>query len=104
MAHLLAFQQASHKPKALLHHRTLFPRHRQFPPAIAGGNCYPCVRYELSPMSRAAHSTDSHAHERSRAWPLDELEATTLVRALLVRARRGDLRLPDAGGRHRLAD
>src|SRR5438552_9242307 len=55
MAHLLAFQQASHKPKALLHHRTLFPRHRQFPPAIAGGNCYPCVRYELSPMSRVAH-------------------------------------------------
>src|SRR2546421_10112339 len=52
MAHLLAFQQASHKSKALLHHRTLFPRHRQFPPAIAGGNCYPCVRYELSPMSR----------------------------------------------------
>src|SRR5579883_1663219 len=55
-AHRLAFQQTGHKPKALVHHRTLFPRHRHFPPAIAGGKCYPCVRYELAPMSRAAHT------------------------------------------------
>src|ERR1700688_2249299 len=51
-AHLLAFQAASHETQALVHNRTLFPRHRHFPPAIAGGKCYPCLRYKTSPMSR----------------------------------------------------
>ena len=32
--------------------RTLLPGHPHLPPA--GGRCYPCVRHELSPMSRAA--------------------------------------------------
>src|SRR4029077_4643793 len=26
-------------------------------PAVSGGKCYPCVRYDLSPMSRVAHIT-----------------------------------------------
>src|ERR1700690_4096255 len=56
MAHLLAFQQANHETQALVHHRTRFPRHRHLPPAIAGGRCYPCVRYKTSPMSRVGHT------------------------------------------------
>jgi hypothetical protein len=40
--------------QALLHHRTRFPRHQHLPPT-KGEKCYPCVRYEVSPMSRAAH-------------------------------------------------
>ena len=50
--HGLPVQQAGHKAKALFHHRTRFPRHPHLPPK--GGKCYPCVRYEMSPMSRAA--------------------------------------------------
>src|SRR5579883_1664962 len=68
-AHRLAFQQASHEPKALVHHRTLFPRHRHFPPAIAGGKCHPSVRYELSPMSRAAHPLSQPLLAIARASP-----------------------------------
>ena len=51
--HGLAVQQAGHKAKALFHHRTRFPRHQHIPPAN-GEKCYPCVRYGMSPMSRAA--------------------------------------------------
>src|SRR5439155_19952336 len=51
--HGLAIQQADHKAKALFHHRTRFPRHQHLPPA-KGEKCYPCVRYGMSPMSRAA--------------------------------------------------
>ena len=51
--HGLAVQQAGNKPKALFHHRTRFPRHPHLPPKSE--KCYPCVRYEMSPMSRAAH-------------------------------------------------
>ena len=29
---------------------------RHLPPGMPGGRCYPCVRYVLSPMSRAAHN------------------------------------------------
>jgi len=56
MAHLLAFQQASHKPQAFVHTRNHFPRHRHLPPAIAAGWCYPCVRYKTSPMSQVGHT------------------------------------------------
>ena len=52
--HGLPVQQAGDKAKAFFHHRTRFPRHPHLPPA-KGEKCYPCVRYEMSPMSRAAH-------------------------------------------------
>src|SRR5579863_10282618 len=52
MAHLLAFQEARHKSKTLVYHRTHTPRHRHLPHAIAWRRCYPCVRYKTSPMSR----------------------------------------------------
>src|SRR5271167_619569 len=55
MAHRLAFQKAGNETQALVHDRTLFPRHRHLPPAIAGGRCYPCVRNKTSPMSRVGH-------------------------------------------------
>src|SRR6266536_6646582 len=55
VGHWLAVQKPGNEAKALFHHRTRFPRHRHLPPE--GGKCYPCVRYEVSPMSRAAHAT-----------------------------------------------
>src|SRR6202022_4913684 len=53
LAHRFAVQQPSDEPQALVHHRTLLPRHPRLP--RKGERCYPCVRYDLSPMSRAAH-------------------------------------------------
>ena len=55
--HGLPVQQTGDKAKALFHHRTRFPRHQHLPPANPGEKCYPCVRYGMSPMSRAAHNT-----------------------------------------------
>src|SRR5690606_36677285 len=37
-----------------LHNRTLSPRHQHLRPKSQ--KCYPCVRYETSPMSQAAHT------------------------------------------------
>jgi hypothetical protein len=65
----LALQQAGHEPQALVHHRTLRPGHPHLPPA--GGRCYPCVRYDLSPISRATQSaTRSQSCQRyaARGW------------------------------------
>src|SRR5260370_836907 len=56
LAHRFAVQQPSDEPQALVHHRTLLPRHPSLP--RKGERCYPCVRYDLSPMSRAAHSAN----------------------------------------------
>src|SRR5437762_14280569 len=53
LAHRVAVQQLSDNPQALVHYRTLLPRHPHLP--RKGKGCYPCVRYDLSPMSRAAH-------------------------------------------------
>src|SRR6266567_235800 len=53
LRHRLAIEQPDDKPHALVHHRTLLPRHRHLP--LEGGKCYLCVRYALLPMSRAAH-------------------------------------------------
>src|SRR6201988_667626 len=53
LAHRFAVQQLSDKPQTLVHHRTLLPRHPRLP--RKGERCYPCGRYDLSPMSRAAH-------------------------------------------------
>src|SRR5437588_4327624 len=52
LRHRFAIEQFRHKPQALVHHRTLLPRHRHLP--LEGGKCYLCVRYALLPMSRAA--------------------------------------------------
>jgi hypothetical protein len=56
--HRLPVQQAGDKAQAFLHHRTRFPRHQHLPPN--GEKCYPCVRYGMSPMSRAAQGLSSH--------------------------------------------
>src|SRR5436305_944414 len=50
--HGLPVQQAGDKAEAFIHDRTRFPRHPHLPPAKSE-KCNPCVRYELSPMSRA---------------------------------------------------
>ena len=42
LAHRFAVQQLSDKPQALVHYRTLLPRHRHLP--LEGGKCYLCVR------------------------------------------------------------
>ncbi len=55
LAHCLTVQKPDNKSKTLLHYRTLLPGHRHIPLGTLGGKCYPCVRYELSPMSRAVH-------------------------------------------------
>ncbi len=54
LGHGLAIEQAGHKAQAFFHHRTRFPRHPHLPPKKSE-KCNPCVRYEMSPMSRAAH-------------------------------------------------
>src|SRR5258708_16587230 len=52
--HRFAIEQFRHKPQALIHYRTLLPRHKHLP--HEAGKCYLCVRYALLPMSRAAQS------------------------------------------------
>src|SRR5262249_36641 len=52
--HCLPVPHPGANTQALLHPRTGFPRHKP-PPPTKGEKCYPCVRYEVSPMSRAAH-------------------------------------------------
>src|SRR5271166_731181 len=54
LAHRLAIQKPGDEPQTLIHDRTLLPGHRHLPPGMPGGRCHPCVRYKLSPMSRAA--------------------------------------------------
>jgi hypothetical protein len=53
LGHRLAIEDTGEKAQAFVHNRTLFPRHPH--PPQKSGKCNPCVRYELSPMSRAAH-------------------------------------------------
>src|SRR3984893_2807364 len=52
--HRLAGQPASHKLQSLIHYRTLLPRHHSLP--SKGRKCHLCVRYNVLPMSQAAHS------------------------------------------------
>src|SRR5262245_21839774 len=60
VGHALAVQQPGNEPQAFFHDRTLLPGHWHLPPAVlAGRKCYPCVRYDLSPMSRVAHLSNS---------------------------------------------
>src|SRR5437764_11462231 len=53
LGHRLAFQEPGDEAKAFFHNRTRSPGHRHLPPK--SGKCHPCVRYEMSPMSRVAH-------------------------------------------------
>src|SRR5882724_5529981 len=46
-------QPASHELQPFIHHRTLLPRHHSLPKNRR--KCYPCVRYDVLPMSQAAH-------------------------------------------------
>src|SRR5690242_14584667 len=55
LRHGLPIQKPGDKAQALFHYRTRFPRHPHLP-QNKSGKCNPCVRYVLSPMSRAAHS------------------------------------------------
>ena len=55
LGHGFPIQKPGDKTKALFHYRTRFPRHQHLP-QNKSGKCNPCVRYVLSPMSRAAHS------------------------------------------------
>jgi hypothetical protein len=54
--HRFPIQQPRDNAKALFHHRTLFPRHPHLPPCKRSEKCYPCVRYDVAPMSQAAHN------------------------------------------------
>src|SRR5262249_53173433 len=55
VGHGLAVEEPSNETQAFFHDRTLLPGHWHLP-AVAGGKCYPCVRYDLSPVSRVAHN------------------------------------------------
>src|ERR1700752_484030 len=68
--HRLPVQEAGDKAQTLFHYRTRFPRHRHLP-QNKSGKCNPCVRYVLSPMSRAA--------QRSRCFPGIIQEISSLV-------------------------
>src|SRR5260370_19341445 len=59
--HGLALQQAGNKAKTFFHNRTRFPRHPHLP-LEKSEKCNPCVRYEMSPMSRP-----SHRHSRTQS-------------------------------------
>src|SRR6266567_5146804 len=52
--HFLAGWPASHELQPFIHHRTLLPRHHSLPKNRR--KCHPCVRYDVLPMSQAAHS------------------------------------------------
>jgi hypothetical protein len=56
LGHGFPVQKPGDKAQALLHHRTRFPRHPHLP-QNKSGKCNPCVRYVLSPMSRAVQPT-----------------------------------------------
>src|SRR3954453_16851189 len=62
--HRLPVQHTGYKAQALFHYRTRFPRHQHLPPK--GEKCYPCVRYEVSPMSQAG---EPRLEIRSRQFP-----------------------------------
>ncbi len=53
--HRLAIMQMGDKAQAFFHNRTLFLWAPHLPPEN-GKKCIPCVRYEMSPISRAAQA------------------------------------------------
>src|SRR5271169_3786780 len=91
LAHRFAVQQLSDKPQALVHYRTLLPRHPHLPQK--GKGCYPCVRYDLSPMPRAYASALSGETGRDAAlrWgsaprplAIDKTESSNESRTLVI--------------------
>src|SRR5258708_6088877 len=70
LRHRFAIEQFRHKPQALIHYRTLLPRHKHLP--HEAGKCYLCVRYALLPMSRAAQSL-CVTQGLFRLWPVTDL-------------------------------
>src|SRR4029453_3408354 len=54
LGHGLAVERSGNETQAFFHDRTLLPGYRQLP-CCRRWKCYPCVRYDLSPMSRVAH-------------------------------------------------
>ena len=61
--HALPVEEAGDEAEAFFHDRTHFPRHPHLPPK--GEKCYPCVRNEMSPMSRAAQYKSVRYIDRS---------------------------------------
>src|SRR5437879_6008539 len=53
LCHGLPIQKTGDKAQAFFHDRTRFPWHPHLPPQKSE-KCNPCVRYEMSPMSRVA--------------------------------------------------
>ena len=68
LAHALAIQQTGNESQTFFHYRTLFPRHQHL--LSDDKKCYPCVRYEPSSISRAAHGVSS---QPTRAFSLDSV-------------------------------
>src|SRR5512135_3703720 len=75
--HGLTVQQAGDKAKALFHDRTRFPRHQHLPPKSE--KCYPCVRYEVSPMSQAAHSNRKLVRSAQKRTSVQSGDVRTLL-------------------------
>src|SRR5258708_9442367 len=85
LAHRFAVQQPSDEPQALVHHRTLLPRHPSLP--RKGERCYPCVRYDLSPMSRAAQGVPVLELSAIRACSSLEARGTPISCAITWKTR-----------------
>src|SRR5208337_4733527 len=73
---------ASHKLQTFIHHRTLLPWHPLFPPQ-KGEKCNLCLRYDLSPMCRVAHS-DCKALTESICPPIPRFRCTLCTNALIA--------------------
>src|SRR4029078_2279049 len=56
--YLLAIQNPRTEFETLVHAVALLPRHLRSP--RKGQKCNPCLRYELSPLSREGHSAAQH--------------------------------------------
>ena len=48
-----AFQEPGNKSQTFVHNGAFLPRHQHLPPKCE--KCYPCLRYDLSPMSQVGH-------------------------------------------------
>src|SRR5215469_9286951 len=64
LRHPFPIKKPCDKPQALVHDRTLLPRHQPLPPNEE--RCYPCVRYDLSPICRVAQRRSIDAGDEAR--------------------------------------
>src|SRR6516225_2824314 len=102
LGHGFPIQKPGDKAKALFHYRTRFPRHPHLP-QNKSGKCNPCVRYVLSPMSRAAQrlwprpqffcltSRIYRIIDRPERWPIHSMKSCSYA---YLRFWRGPRRLP----------